>query len=290
MNVNQRYEFDRQGYLVIRNLLHPALVDQLRATVEHLEEVAAAVPVDDRPHVSAWGLRYFHDAQRGVMFGGSCQAGGTLMIEDFWNADPVFDALIDHPSTMTLVRAVVRERVTINNSEIRIRYPGNFTGAHMGGPGSQKYRYRTDEAGIDCAMVRMVYFLQTVRAGDGAFSVVPGTHKSAFAPPTAVRPEDEPGAIPLEVGPGDAIFFTEHLRHGGFTNLGTQVRRTLHVGYGPAWMRSQNIATMDQPQYITPATWDRLTPERRELFLPQGADGAHNRLPPGSRAVPLTAC
>jgi hypothetical protein len=47
---------------------------------------------------------------------------------------------------------------------------------------------------------------------------------------------------------------------------------------------------MDQPQYITPATWERLTPERRELFLPHGGDGVQNRLPPGSRAVPLTAC
>ena len=72
--------------------------------------------------------------------------------------------------------------------------------------------------------------------------------------------------IGLEVKAGDAILFTENLRHGGFTNRSEQTRKTLHVGYGPYWMMSQNIATMDEKQHITPETLSRLTKAQRDLF------------------------
>jgi ectoine hydroxylase-related dioxygenase (phytanoyl-CoA dioxygenase family) len=66
---------------------------------------------------------------------------------------------------------------------------------------------------------------------------------------------------------GDAIYFTENLRHGGLTNRSAQVRKTLHVGYGPVWMMSQNIATMDEPQNITEETLARYDEAQRSLFL-----------------------
>ena len=74
--------------------------------------------------------------------------------------------------------------------------------------------------------------------------------------------------IGLEVEAGDAILFTENLRHGGFPNQSDQVRKTLHVGYGPHYLMSQNIATMDEPQFITDATRQRLDVTQRNLFRP----------------------
>ena len=56
------------------------------------------------------------------------------MIEDFWNAHPAFDILLDHPRTLEYISQIILGRYTINNSEIRIRYPGNASGTHMGGP------------------------------------------------------------------------------------------------------------------------------------------------------------
>ena len=44
----------------------------------------------------------------------------------------------------------------------------------------------------------------------------------------------------------------------------------MHVGYGPAWMMSQNIATMDEPQFILPGTLARYTEEQRALFRISG--------------------
>jgi len=72
--------------------------------------------------------------------------------------------------------------------------------------------------------------------------------------------------IALEVQAGDAILFTENLRHGGLKNQSGRTRKTVHVGYGPAWMMSQNIATMDEPQFILPRTLARYTEAQRALF------------------------
>jgi len=216
--------------------------------------------------MAAWGREYHANQELGYHAQGGNEEGQTLIIEDFWNASSAFDLLLDHGPTMDYVHGILQGRVTINNSEIRIRYRGNQTGTHR--PTGPKYTYAYNSDGIDCRMVRMVYFLQDVDADQGAFCVVPGTHKSNLQSPYGNDPDDEPGMIALEVSAGDAILFTENLRHGGLTNESDQVRKTIHVGYGPFWLMSQNIATMDEPQHILDRTRERLTPEQNALFKP----------------------
>jgi ectoine hydroxylase-related dioxygenase (phytanoyl-CoA dioxygenase family) len=268
MNPIEQYEFDRQGYLVIKDLLTLEECQTLHAAVDELEAHALENRKLPPRKLDPWGFNMeYHRNERGYHVWGEKAFGKTLMIEDFWNATPAFDFLINHAKTMAYVNTVVQGRRTINNSEIRIRYPGNATGSHMGGPISHKYRYAFTEGKIDCMMVRMVYFLHDVGPDEGVFSVVPGTHKSNWAPPYGkVGPDDEPGMTGLPVKAGDAIFFTEHTRHGGLINRSEKTRKTLHVGYGPHWMMSQNIATGDEPYHLLDATRKRLTKEQLELF------------------------
>ena len=267
MNEIETFEFDRQGYIVIEGLVTAAQVASLAAAVDDLEEHALA-RIDEPPRkTSGWGANYHANPERGYHANGERAEGKTLVVEDFWSADPAFDVLLDHPRTMDYVNGVVKERPTINNSEIRIRYKGNSTGCHGGTVNaSQKYRYSYTERGIDCMMVRMVYFIHDCSNEQGAFCVVPGTHKTNLPSPHSNNPDEDPNMIALEVKAGDAIFFTENLRHGGLINRSDQVRKTLHVGYGPYWLMSQNIATMDEQQHITPETFARLTEEQRDLF------------------------
>jgi ectoine hydroxylase-related dioxygenase (phytanoyl-CoA dioxygenase family) len=268
VNEVQRYEFDRQGFLVIESMLSAEQVARLAQAVDSLEEHAVA-RIDAPPRKrSSRGSEYHHDPDLGYHVEGSREEGATVIIEDFWNADPAFDLLIGHQPTMKYVCAVIQGRATINNSEIRIRYRGNQSTNHGGtGPANSKYRYHVNQHGINCMMVRMVYFLHDVSREQGAFCVVPGTHKGNFDCPYDTRdPDVEPGVVGLEVRAGDAIFFTEALRHGGLTNRSKRTRKTIHVGYGPFWMKSQNIATMDEDQYLLPQTYARYTPEQRQLF------------------------
>lgn len=266
MNEIERYEFDRQGYLVIKQLLKPEQVTILAQKVDELEEHGART-VQQPPRVkSLWGLEYHYNEERGCHVTGERAEGRTLIIEDFFNADAAFDVLVDHEQTMAYIRHIVQGPIRINNSEIRIRYSGNASGSHMGGPIDHKYRYGFNSKGIDCMMVRMIYFLHSVTNEQGAFCVVPGTHKTNMLSPYGNNPDAEPNMIGLEVEAGDAILFTENLRHGGLTNRSRITRKTIHIGYGPAWMMSQNIATMDELQFVKDETLSRYSPEQRKLF------------------------
>ena len=267
MNNFEQYEFDRLGYLVIKNMLTPGEVRSLSRTVDALEEHAAARVALPPRKAFPWGNGDAHrNPERGYHVHGSQKEGSTIIVEDFWNFSPEFDVLLNHGKTMSYISQIVQSRPTINNSELRVRYPLNASGSHMGGPIDHKYRYSFTQGKIDCMMVRMIYFLHDVGADQGPFSVVPATHKTNFKPPYGHNPDNEPGMIGLEVQAGDAILFTENLRHGGLTNRSQQTRKTLHVGYGPNWMLSQNIATMDEAPYLAAETRARLTPAQIALF------------------------
>ena len=268
----EQYEFDRQGFLVLQNFLTDEEVSRLKPAIDELEGHAIEHYQLEPRKVSKWGYECHFNSERGYHVGGGHQYGQSLLIEDFFNFDKAFDFLVNHPKTMSYISKIVQptssDGIAINNSELRVRYSGNYTGAHGGGPTSHKYRYAANAKGINCMMVRIIYFVHDVSNKEGAFCVVPGTHKSAYPSPYECSVDEEPGMIGLEVKAGDAIVFTENLRHGGFTNRSNQTRKTLHVGYGPDWMMSQNKATMDEPSYITRDTWTRYDEGRRKLFRP----------------------
>ena len=260
------YEFDRQGYLILPDFLSRDEVASLGETVDRLE--AHALENVDKPP-RKWSARdsdYHVNEELGYYVKGEKAEGKTLIIEDFWNADPAFDFLVDHERTMTYARSIVQGHVTINNSEIRIRYTGNQSGTHR--PTGDKYTYRFNENGIDCRMIRFIYFVHDVTEEEGAFCVVPGTHKSNLQSPYGRDPDEEPGMVSLEAKAGDVIVCTENLRHGGVTNRSEQTRKTIHVGYGPYWLMSQNISTMDEPQNVLDRTMERYSAEQRALFTP----------------------
>ncbi len=277
MTAVEQYEFDRQGFLVLPDFLTNEEVNRLKPAIAELEKHAREhYQLEPR---NTRKPNYHFNPERGYHVTGGHQHGQTLLIEDFFNFDSAFDFLVNHPKTMSYITGIVREMIGINNSELRVRYTGNFSGAHGGAVyGRNKHRYSVGVGGIDCMMVRFIYFTHDVSNEDGVFCVVPGSHKLAFQCPYKCGIDEEPGMIGLEVKSGDAILFTENLRHGGFTNHSEKTRMTLHVGYGPFWMMSQNIATMDEPLFIKPETWARYDQNQRELFQPWLRQGPEYQL------------
>ena len=154
------------GYIIVRGFLTAEETDRLRGAVDRLEEHAAQnvpdgvalPPLKMRRGGMADGFRYHYDPELGYHCSGARAEGQTIIIEDFINADPAFDFLVDHPRTMAYVHEVVKEKPSINNTEIRCRYRGNQSGSHgSGSVVSRKYRYDyRPESGIECGMVRMV--------------------------------------------------------------------------------------------------------------------------------------
>ena len=244
-------------------------MESLAAAVDALEDEAAQRAAEPPRRLSPAGRsEYHHNAERGYNVTGARERGNTLIIEDFFNADPAFDFLVNHARTMSYNK---RHRPGAgDDQQLRNPYPlprQPDRERTWAGRVSAKHKYAYNQAGFNCMMVRMIYFVHDVGPEDGPFSVVPATHKSNMASPYNGRnPDEEPGMIGLPVQAGDGILFTENLRHGGLTNRGDMTRKTIHIGYGPFWMKSQNIATMDDDQYILPLTLRRYSPEQRQLF------------------------
>jgi Phytanoyl-CoA dioxygenase (PhyH) len=281
VDIAQQYEFDRTGYLVIPDLLTSDEVKILAEAADALEEHAlprAALPPRKRSHVTTGTKDWHWEAERGYHSmtrpdpEGANGRGQTLIVEDFLNFDSAFDFLVDHAPTLDYVRSIVQGPLRINNTELRVRYTGNASRPHNGAPLDHKYRYNFTSAGIDAMMIRVVYFLHDVSNEEGAFSLVPGSHKTNI--PSPYPKGEEPGMIGIEVKAGDALVFTESLLHGGFTNQSDRPRKTFHVGYGPYWMYSQNTATRDEPQVVLAETLARYTEAQRAFFVIPPAEPA----------------
>ena len=132
MSAAEQYEFDRNGYLVLRDFMTPEQTEALKYATEKLEAHAnAQLPPGNGgmplpPHKRApWGGTYHFDEELGYhcnhvgeVDGNGANGGASTIIEDYFNADPAFDVLIDHPKTMAYINTIIQDRATINNSEI----------------------------------------------------------------------------------------------------------------------------------------------------------------------------
>ena len=268
----ERYLFDLSGFLHIPGLLSATEAQRLYEVAVELEEHALACQHDSSKWRAVWGPEYWQNQQYAyfAQMGGPADAK-TLMIEDFWLYPEAFDMLIGHDRTMSYVRRIIQNAISINNSELRIRYTNNASGMHMGHPHGrgQKYRYEVIDGEIQSTMVRMIYFLHDVSMDEGPTCFVPGSHRNEFpVPVNTASVEDEPGVVGIPVKAGDGILFTEACRHGGFANRSEKTRYTLHVGYGPHFLKSQNISTMDEPVHVTDELLGRLSDTQRQLLVP----------------------
>jgi hypothetical protein len=230
MSKRDLFELDRSGYLLIKGLLTPPESAQLAAAVDRLESDAHARLADGAgpvPPSTFFAQRGYHalvNAGRGADGPGRFT---SVVLEDWWNADSAFDLLVDHAPTMAYMSSLIQEEPRLNNSQLFLRYPGSTSQLHSGTwshGGGSKYRYSWRDGKPDCMLVRLIYFPVAVTADMGAFTVVPGTHKSNAAPPGVCEaeggvpphPSDQPGSVVLETEAGDAILFVEALCHGEY--------------------------------------------------------------------------
>ncbi len=279
MNDLEKYQFDLNGYILVKNILTRDEVSSCLEAAKKIEPRVAA-SVDSEPFsIGKFGIRYHVENELGCSWYKSDAGGLQYIVEDFITASSAFDCLINHAATMKYVEALSRGPYHISSAELRYRYKGNYTPTHMGGPIDPRNRYEfigrqslepiTGERKLidfDLICVRVLYALHDVSLENGPLCVVPGTHKANFFSPYGENPSLEPGMIGIPMNAGDAIFFTENLRHGGFPNALDNTRTTIHLVINPAWVGSQSPAHWDDRMYVAPETFARYSAAQRALF------------------------
>ncbi len=281
MNDFEKYEFDLNGYLLVKGLLSPSEFSACLTATNELEGHFLA-NVDAGPQLLGYShIRYrFDEKYQCHSYKNESGGGLQLILDDFLNASEVFDTLVAHEPTMDYVREMAVGPHWIGNSELRFRYRSNFTDTHMGGRLDTRNRYEfvgvsmfDSDAQVravrdfNLRAVRVLYALEDMPVEHGPLCVVPGTHKSNyFSPYNDSNPQSEPGMIPLPMKAGDAIIFTENLRHGGFPNLLDRPRKTLHLMFSPRWVGSQSPVHWNDKVYVSEEAWARYTPAQRALL------------------------
>lgn len=250
------YLFDLRGYLVLKGALTPDEVQRINQSIDAFPELEPG----------QWHGR--------VEYHGYSEVDG-LNYQNIIEGGEVFEELIDHPSWIGHMRRYVDSSahgMSIHESFINRRGPGQGLYMHSGGHYPFLLTTASHQDGeFHCALVNILVALTDVGPGDGATTVIPGSHKSKVRHPDVLWPDlsdinQTPalveGAIEVHLQAGDALLFTDSICHGAVPRINDGERRILVYRYGPFWFKSR-LGYEPSPEFLS-----RLTPERRAIIQP----------------------
>ena len=235
------FAFDTLGYLVVRGVLSPAEVAEVNGLID------ANL---GRAHERKGGLRLTSDSssssqQRGSR--GRMDLGGALD----WGGD-VCRSILAHRRLMPYLHAFVGRGYRLDHQPLVIIQDKGAEGFDMHGgaidDGNMWDPYlsyqvahgtvRTNLLGVSLQLV------DTQGSTDGGFCIIPGSHKSNFRCPAAVKKMQYPMSAatqeqqPLTVSPsvraGDVILFSEACTHGTLAWKSDRQRRIVLYRFSPA--------------------------------------------------------
>lgn len=239
MTPEEKFLFDLNGYLVIKNVLSAQELADLNRIAD--EKVADNPSLRD-VRVTLWGQPYQN--------------------------------LIDHPKVLPYLTTLIDAKFRLDHDYCIFMKKGDPSQDLHGGEGHEGdhwYRYR-DGTMLNGLCV-VTFFLSPAASGDGGFVCIPGTHKSHFVdsiPADVIRQErDAPYVVQPEVEAGDALFFTEALVHGTRGWTASHQRRALLYKYSPGYSAWTN-------KYYVLSEFDSLTEQQKRILAPPCVGGRRN--------------
>ena len=202
----------------------------------------------------------------------------------------VFEEMIDHPAWIEQVRHYIcngMHGLSINEAFLNVRESGGFIGIHSGGHNNgfvANVRHHTGRWMV--GQINILVALTDIGPGDGATTVIPGSHKSHEVHPSMRAEGERAGASEVYnddivageqlamqevyLKAGDSLMFTDAICHGSAARTNPGARRVLIYRYSPHVLKPRY-------NYIpSEGLLARLTPARRKII-----SGILPRLAPG---------
>ena len=270
MNENEKYLFDLRGYIVIKDILTKLQIEDLRTRLENQRQtnskpiLGSDRTILGREDASAWSA------------GSLIEMGGAYI------------ELIDLPAIRPYLLALLGDHYLLDHDYIKIDgvMKNKTLYLHGGGQGAGGAKdlvgptdggqcfYRYSNGKFYNGLVAVAFELDDVKAGEGGFACIPGSHKSNIGLPEAWRvaksQEDMPDIVDrVAASAGDAIIFTEACSHGTVPWKGQRERRTAFYKYCPhavAW----------SPCYYNADNYEGLNEAQRKILMPPSAYGPHD--------------
>ena len=259
----ERGRFDQQGFLVVPDVLDVATVERLIHAVDGLTNRWRPVYERDRD------LKSHH----------------PLNVLDFIGQHDEFLPLIDLPQTFMKVVDILGWHIQLYHSHMIVTppLPDDYE------PHTARLGWHQDSGRLNLDIessprprisLKVGFFLTDTKQPDrGNFHVIPGSHlTNALSMPDDDATE-HPDAIPLLVGPGDAVIFDRRLWHSGGRNFSAVTRKVLFYGYSYRWLKPRDDMTV--AHYM-----DRSDSIRQQL-LGASPNGGFGYTSPADEDVPL---
>jgi len=233
MTPEEKFMFDLEGYIVVKNVLTPTEVAELNALADQIFTAKKDQADRRTSQVSRWGA----PAQ----------------------------ALIDHPNMVPYLLELLGPKFRIDHDYCIFMTKGGRAGGLHGGEGDREadhwYKYR--DGVMRNGLTVVTFFLAHANVGDGGFACIPGSHKSNFVDnvPADVRMfERRPHyVVQPAVEAGDALIFTEALIHGTMPWTADHERRALLYKFSPG--HSSWAST-----YYNPDDYPNVTDQQRRIM------------------------
>jgi ectoine hydroxylase len=258
MTPEQRAQFEKDGYLIIRGALTPTEVEYYAAVIDRV---------------------YAEQQAAGVV-----KPGGPMHVLSAVANCPEAAGLIDHPATFPLVWSILGWNVHIYHSHLDIHppiptnAPFRFEWHQDGGRQNRELEGEPRQR----MSVKLAFWLSDVsEPGRGNFKILPGSHKTNWidGPPRRdIEWPDPEGAIEVCVNPGDAVFFDRRLWHCRTNNYSDITRKAMFFGYTLRWIAIRDeIAGAGNEEWV-----GSLSPVRKQLLghigkgIPGELEGDHH--------------
>ncbi len=259
----ERGRFDQQGFLVVPDVLDVATVERLIHAVDGLTNRWRPVYERDR------GLKSHH----------------PLNVLDFIGQHDDFLPLIDLPQTFMKVVDILGWHIQLYHSHMIVTppLPDDYE------PHTARLGWHQDSGRLNLDIessprprisLKVGFFLTDTKQPDrGNFHVIPGSHlTNALSMPDDDATE-HPDAIPLLVGPGDAVIFDRRLWHSGGRNCSAVTRKVLFYGYSYRWLKPRDDMTV--------AHYMERSDSIRQQLLGASPNGGFGYTSPADEDVPL---
>jgi ectoine hydroxylase len=236
MTPDERTQFERDGFLVVRSVLNQDEIAQARTAI----------------------LRY---KEKAGVTGALHQLSAVTTL-------PELAFLLDHPMAFRYIWSLLGWNVHVYHSHIDVHpqiheQQKDWWHWHQDG-GRQNRELETDPR--PRMSVKLAYWLSDLsETGRGNFTVLPGSHLTNWlpGPPSRGVPWPEPeGSLQITANPGDLVVFDRRLWHRRSDNYSPVTRVGAFFGYTYRWVAGRDEVA-DLPNR---AEWAGFTDVQRQLL------------------------
>ena len=258
MTDDEKYFFDINGYILIRNVLSQEEVDACNEAIDHHQHLI-------RERTGDLSLSGKSQSLKGVT--GRGDLGGCLSWEKPW-CDP-FRKMLTHPTIVPYLNVILGPgyRMDHNAGLITMREGAEGHILHgSSGPGfdpHQYYIFKNNQ--MHNGLTVVAWQFADVNEGDGGLCLIPGSHKGNYPCPQSLREYDayQEFVKPITCKAGDVVIFTEATTHGTLPWKGKHQRRSLLFRFSPG-----NLAYAKSYLPWPESMLNDLTPEQRAVLEP----------------------